>query len=311
VLVRVKSAGICGTDVHIVDGKLPPITLPHIPGHEGAGVVEEVGANVDDLEPGDRVVISIYIVCERCYYCRGGREELCPNKVRIGFETNGSLSEYVRVPAVNAFKLPPSVGFDQAAILPDAVACMLHAIRTQAKTRAGDVVVLLGGIGGLGMQGIQIARLCGAKVIATSRHDDKLPHAEELGAIAVNTRSQDLKQIVRDLTEGRGADIVIDNVGTAATITQGLEILRPGGRLVEVAYQDESIAGSFYDLVMREKEIVGSLSSTKEDLKDTIRFVAEGVLDPIVVETYSLSDINIALERLRATAVPGRIVIHP
>lgn len=311
VLVCVKAAGICGTDVHIIEGKLPTIKLPHIPGHEGAGIVEKVGAEVKGVRPGDRVVISIYIVCERCYFCAGGREELCPNKVRIGFETNGSLAEYVRVPEVNALPIPESVSFEKAAILPDAVACMLHAIRTQARTRAGDTMVILGGIGGLGMQGIQLAQLCGARVIVTSRRDEKLPFARALGAIAVNSSKENLKDVVLSLTDGRGADSVIDNIGTARSIENGLELLRPGGRLVEVAYQDASISGSFYDLVMREKEIVGSLSSTKHDLKDTIQFIEEGRLDPIVVKTYPLTEINKALTQLEATAVPGRIVLYP
>jgi propanol-preferring alcohol dehydrogenase len=310
-LVRVKAAGICGTDVHILEGKLPTIRLPHIPGHESAGIVEQVGSAVTGFSPGDRVVVSIYIVCERCYYCLGGREVLCPNKIRIGFETNGGLAEYLRVPDTNAFRLPTSISFEEGAIFPDAVACMLRAVRTQARMQAGDVVVILGGIGGLGMQGIQLARLCGATVVVTSRQDEKLPQAEALGAIAINPTKRDLVQEIRGMTDGRGADSVIDNIGTAASIEQGLALLRPGGRLVEVAYQESNISGSFYDLVMREKEIVGSLSSSKQDLKDVIRFAAEGRIRPVVAEKYSLDDINLALKRLQSTAVAGRIVIIP
>ncbi|MDP9364919.1 MAG: alcohol dehydrogenase catalytic domain-containing protein [Chloroflexota bacterium] len=311
VLVRVGAAGLCSTDIHIWKGKLPTVTLPRITGHEGAGTVVEVGPAVEGIAVGDRVTISIYVTCDRCFHCRRGEENLCLHKVRIGFERDGSHAGLVSVPAQNVVHLPANVSLEEACILPDAVACMLHAIRTRGGVRAGDTVVILGGAGGLGMQGVQIARLCGARVVATSRRDDKLAAVAELAAIPVNPARHDLPGIVRELTEGRGVDVVIDNIGLPQSVDLAVSLLRRGGRAVVVGYQGEQFSGPFYDLVMGEKEIVGALAATKQDLRDAVTFVAEGRLRPVIAASYPLAAINDALSRLATMDVAGRIVLIP
>lgn len=311
VLVRIRAAGLCSTDLHIWEGKLPTVTLPRITGHEGAGVVEAVGAGVQGVDVGDRVTISIYVTCDRCFHCRRGEENLCLHKVRIGFERDGSHADLVSVPAQNVVPLPANVKLEEACILPDAVACMLHAIRTRGRASAGDTIVILGGAGGLGMQGIQIALLCGARVVATSRRDDKLAAATDLGAITVNPMRQDTIQVVRDLTDGRGADLVIDNIGLPQSVTLAISLLRRGGRVVVVGYQGEVLSAPFYDLVMGEKEIVGALASTKQDLQDAVKFVAEGRISPVIAASYPLEAIGEALSRLGTMDVAGRIVLIP
>ena len=309
VLVRVAAAGLCSTDLHIWQGKLPTVTLPRITGHEGAGTVVEVGSGVEGITIGDRVTISIYVTCDRCFHCRRGEENLCLHKVRIGFERDGSHADLVSVPAQNVVHLPASVGLDEACILPDAVACMLHAVRSRGRVQAGDTVVILGGAGGLGMQGIQLVRLYGAQVVATSRRDDKLAAAADLGAIPVNPVEHDLLGIVQDLTDGRGADVVIDNIGLPESVDCAVSLLRRGGRVVVVGYQGERLSAPFSDLVMGEKEIVGALAATKQDLRDAVTMVAEGRLRPVVAASYPLVAINEALSRLATMDVAGRIVL--
>ena len=159
---------------------------------------------------------------------------------RIGFERDGGHADYVAVPAANLVAVPAEISYAAAAILPDAVACMYHSLIHQGKVGIGQRVLILGA-GGLGIHGVQIARSAGAEVLATSRRWERLTLAEEYGAVVVNTKDQSLENAVAAFTHGEGVDVVVDNIGTRDSVSQGLSVLRPGGKLLLVGYLDETL----------------------------------------------------------------------
>ena len=173
VLVKVRASGLCVSDIHIQDGKIGTVHLPYTPGHEMAGVIVAVGKGVDPARIGEHISAAIDIVCGECEFCRTGRTNLCRSLVRIGFERDGSHEEYCVIPAKNAFTVDPTIPFEEITGIPDAVGCMYNGLKNQAKLGIGQTLLILG-VGGLGMNAIQIAKLMGATVYATSRKADKL-----------------------------------------------------------------------------------------------------------------------------------------
>lgn len=160
VLVKVRASGLCVSDIHIQDGKIGTVHLPYTPGHEMAGVIATVGEGVDPARIGEHISAAIDIVCGECEFCRTGRTNLCRSLVRIGFERDGSHEEYCVIPAKNAFTVDPTIPFEEITGIPDAVGCMYNGLKNQAKLGIGQTLLILG-VGGLGMNAIQIAKLDG------------------------------------------------------------------------------------------------------------------------------------------------------
>lgn len=311
VLVKVMASGLCGSDIHIQEGKIKSVPLPHIPGHEMAGVVEELGEGCTRLQTGERVVSSIDITCGICRYCRSGRPNLCQNLRRIGFERDGSHAQYVVVPEKNLYPIGPTMPWEKAAVIPDAVSCMLHAVKDQAGCRVGDRMCFLG-IGGLGLQGIQLAIHYGAEVYCTSRQDSKLELASKFGAhYCLNSKRESLVEKIRDLTDGEMCDVVFDNIGIASSIQTALDLVRPGGRVIVVGYVDTNFYANYQDIMMNEKEIVGVRASNPDNLKEAITLVNQGIIDPYVFDVMPIENINEALERLKCGGALGRTVLLP
>ena len=195
-LVRVAANGLCATDLKISDGLVPTVPLPHIPGHEAAGEVVLVGAEVPGLQPGDHVTVYPTEGCGFCDYCRSGLENYCAAAPRTGFEINGGFSQYMRVLGRNAVRISPEVPWEEAAIIPDAIASVYHALTRKARVQAGETVVIIG-VGGLGIHAMQLARIMGARVIAADVVPDKLRGAAEFGPDEiVNSREEDLPRRV-------------------------------------------------------------------------------------------------------------------
>lgn len=309
VRVRVVASGLCSTDVHIRDGRMDLGRLPRIPGHETAGIIDAVGPGAENWRIGQRVTVAIDIPCGNCRHCLTGHPNRCQSLIRLGFERDGGHADYVVVPKDNLVVLPDTVDFEAASILPDAVACMYHCLIGQGKLRANDKLLILGA-GGLGIHGIQIAAMAGAQVIATSRNQDRRREAEKYGAIAVNPNAESLKGVVNELTRGEGLDIVADCVGTQASIRQSLELVRPGGKVLVIAYIAEEFMIPSMDLFMREKEVIGCRGSTKRDLMLVTELVAKGKIIPVVGERFPLRDINQAAETLERGGVIGRIILE-
>ena len=309
VLVKVGASGLCASDLHIIDGILPTVKTNYIPGHELAGEIFKLGEGVNDWKIGQHIVASIDVTCNKCRYCLTGKTNLCRSLRRIGFEINGSHAEYAVVPVNNLFKISNSIPFEEAAIIPDAVVCMYHAMKNKGKVTAGDKVLILG-VGGLGFQGIQIAKYFGAEVFVTSRQDEKLKLAKEMGADhVINTRSTDIVEEIMELTEGEQCDVIFDNIGISESIDQCLKILRPGGKIVVVGYNDPTFTANYQEIVIREKEIIGIRGSNRQDLVETIKLVEKGIVKPYVYKTYDWADINIALQQMREGKTQGRLVV--
>jgi propanol-preferring alcohol dehydrogenase len=298
VTVAVKAVGLCLTDVHIHEGKIPTVKLPLIPGHEFAGVIAKTGSEVKGLRPGDRVVVNIDVTCGSCDHCLRGETNRCSNLIRIGFERNGGMAEYVNVPAANLEPIAPNVSFEKAAILPDAVATTYRAMKTIGEVGPGTKVAILG-IGGLGMQGIRIGKLLGAYVACTSRNDEKLEMARDLGADQVINTKRDRFLDVVGKTIG-SFDVVIDNIGTPQSVSDAVKACRNGGRVVEVGYVEPVLEAPFYDVVIKEKQILGSRASTRSEFREVVSLVNAGKLDPHIGELIPIDRVNQALQDLKS-----------
>jgi len=308
VLIRVRASGLCSTDLHLLSGRMPLGELPRVLGHETAGDVVELGEGVVGWAVGDRVAVAVDVVCGTCRHCRSGNTQRCTSMRRIGFERDGGHAECVAVPAANAIALPPALTYEAAAILPDAVACMYHSLMCQGKVGNGHRVLILG-VGGLGIHGVQIARLAGAEVIATSRRADRLRMAEWYGAIPVNTATESLADVVKTFTRGEGLDMVVDNIGTRASVREGLSLLRPGGKFLVVAYLDDTFEVPSIPLFKTELEIIGCRGASRQDLMDVVRLAGAGRLTPVIGAHYPLEEIGAAVERLEGGDLVGRIVL--
>jgi D-arabinose 1-dehydrogenase-like Zn-dependent alcohol dehydrogenase len=192
---------------------LEPGKIPLTLGHEVAGEVAEVGGEVKEFQKGDRVVIRFYFNCGSCCYCQSGSESLCTQLIgHMGFTVDSGYAEYVKAPARSLSRLPKDISFDEGGILADAVSSTFHAVRSVAQVRAGESVVVYG-LGGLGLHAVQIARLCGARVIGVDIIGEKLAMARELGADdTINPNRQEVVTEVKRIT-GEGADVVLEFVG--------------------------------------------------------------------------------------------------
>jgi 2-desacetyl-2-hydroxyethyl bacteriochlorophyllide A dehydrogenase len=311
VLVRVKASCLCAADVKIRAGALTTLKLPHIPGHEVVGEVAKIGKDVKRFKEGDRVVLYMYTVCGNCHACLAGRENLCTKIVRFGLERHGGHAEYVAVPERQVLLLPKNIPYKEGAAIPDAVCTMLHAIRDRAQVKINEYVLLLG-IGGLGMQGVQIARLSGGRVIATARHEEKLKAAKAAGAEWVFS-GNDAKLVdkVLKVTNGRGADVVIDLVSKQETFQTAADCVKKGGRIIVVGSFSPEVTFRVGQVTFKEISIMGSIGMKKDTMMDAVDLVGSGLIKPIVTESYPLEEINKAAERLSKGEVVGRSVIIP
>jgi D-arabinose 1-dehydrogenase-like Zn-dependent alcohol dehydrogenase len=310
VLVATKSCGICGTDLHIIDGTGYKPKLPHILGHEPAGVVAKVGEGVSKFVVGDRVVPNIFFTCGECFFCRTNRETMCTNfKGALGVGINGGYADYFKAPAKNLFILPEKIGFREGSVIADAVVTAVHAVRRRAQIKADDVVVVIG-VGGVGQSVIQIAKHAGARVFGVARRAQRASIGEKFGADhMIDSSKEDVGQTVNSLTNGNGADIVIDNVGTNQTLTQALAAVHRGGRIVMIGETEDTIPLSTFKLCVNELDILGSRSGGRQDTVEAIQLVESGVVTPLVSDVFPLEKINEAFEGIKQGKVMGRAVI--
>jgi len=312
-LIKVRGCGVCYTDVKIASGLMSDISLPRILGHEVAGEVASLGRDVKNFREGDRVCLYFYLFCGQCENCLDHKENLCLNlRGRIGFQFDGGYAEYVKVPATCAFKVPRTVSFDQAAILSDAVATPLHALREQAQLKAGEILAIIG-VGGLGLQAVQIGKYLGARVIAVDLDERRLELAKALGAEETfNGAKGDLTEPILTYTRGKGVDTVLDLVGKDETIHSSLQFLRKGGKIVLVGYSFDKPFSIFPAVIMRsEFMIIGSRACRPKELEDVIALVAEQKIKPVVSERIPLEQVESVHARLKRYEILGRVVLQP
>ncbi len=308
ILVETRSCGICGTDLHILKGfgYVPP--LPHILGHEPAGIVAEVGTQVSDFKPGDRVVPHLFVNCGRCYYCRMGRQQQCADLQGIlGVLIPGAFAEYFKVPAANLYHLPAQVPFDVGGLLADAVVTSVHAFK-RSNLHLGDTAVVIG-CGGIGLILIQLLTAAGIKAVGVSRRDESLRLAREAGAaLVVKLGSDAAVDRIRDLTDGFGAQCVFDCVGTAQTMRVGADCVMRCGRIVVIGEEHDVPEINTTEIAQKEFEIIGSRNGTRQDTVEAIRLLEAGVVRPVIAQRFPLEGINEAFDFVRQGAV-GRVVI--
>ncbi|RJP48121.1 MAG: zinc-binding dehydrogenase [Anaerolineaceae bacterium] len=312
-LIRVKACAVDQFDLTIRDGKFPTAKTPIILGHEIAGVVEAVGAKVDNVQPGDRVTSTLYLTCGRCRYCLTGRETICADfKGYVGIHTPGAYAEYTTIPAVNLVKLPETISFPEGSVIANAIGTPYHALTKRAKVQPGEFVIVTGAGGGVGAHAIQIVKMMGAFVMAVDIGEDKLSLARKLGADAVfDASSGDFSTVAREWTNGEGAEVVLELVGTR-TFESSLKSLARGGRMVIVgSHTGTVLTASPQAMIANEWELLGSRNVTKRELAEVVALVAAGRVKPIITGTYPLEEAEALLQKLRKQEIIGRVVLEP
>lgn len=311
VLVETRACGICRTDLHIQDGLAYVPALPHIPGHEPAGVVVAIGDRVRGLAPGDRVVPYLFVTCGRCRFCREGRDAQCLHVAGVlGVTLPGAFAEFFKAPARNLLTMPPGVPFAAAGLVSCALITAVHAYnRAQAPAEASAVVL---GVGGIGQALVQLLVRGGARVAALGRGEESLAAARRYGAeLALPFDNPAAVSQLREWAGDDGADRVFECVGTAATMRAAAELATRGGRVVVIGEEAEFPAVDTIRIAQRELEIVGSRNGSKQDATDTLQMLAAGRLVAPVAREIPLAGLNAALADMRAGRVHGRIVVSP
>lgn len=268
VLVQVKACGICGSDIHGYDGSSGRRIPPLIMGHEAAGVVAAVGANVDSVAVGDPVTFDSTVYCGKCHFCRRGDINLCDQRMVLGvscgdYRRHGAFAEYVSVPHHICYKLPEGLPFEHAAMI-EAVSVAVHAANRTPVT-LGDTAVVVGS-GMIGLLVIQAIRLTGcSRVIAVDLDANRLAKARDLGAdVCLKADEVDVVAEVRKLTDGRGADVALEVVGAAATIETAIESTRKGGAITLVGNLSPKVQMPLQSIVTRELSVFGTCGSRGE-----------------------------------------------
>jgi len=304
VLIKVKAVGICGTDMELYRGTMPFLKTglskyPIIPGHEWSGVVEEVGPEVASFQPGDRVTGDVSIGCGRCRDCKKGFYNLCRNRREVGISggKDGAYAEFLVMPEPFVYKLPENVSFDAGA-LTEPAATMVKAIR-KTPIALGDVVLVMGA-GPIGLFGLAAAIAAGAGfTIVADRKKPKLEIAKKLGAdIVVNVLEEDLADMVREETEGRGVDYLIEASGSAEACSLAPSLVRDGGTINAVGICEGPVANyNMSDVVLRDISVVGSVASPNA-YEATLRLMASGRIrgEPCISHHFRLSEIDEAIK---------------
>ncbi|MFL5800807.1 MAG: alcohol dehydrogenase catalytic domain-containing protein [Roseiflexaceae bacterium] len=315
ILVRVRAAGICHSDVHYRAGRSPVHPLPMTLGHEVAGVVEQVGNQVTNVNEGDRICLHYNITCGDCYYCSTGNEQFCGKAVMLGHHTSGGYAEYIAAPARNAIVLPNEIPFEQGATLMCASATAFHALR-KSRLKAGETAAVFG-VGGLGMSAIQLAKAFGAlDVFAVDINDDKLQLAAHYGAIPVHAQHVAPVAEIRRLTSGKGVDVALELIGLPQTMRQTVQCLAVMGRAVIAGISDRPLEIDTYrELLGSEVEIIGSNDHLLQELPVLVEMARRNVLDTsrIVTRVVPLDAdaINQTLDALEHFSGDVRTVIVP
>jgi propanol-preferring alcohol dehydrogenase len=309
VVVRIETSGLCHTDIHAAHGDWPvKPSPPFIPGHEGTGVVEELGSGVTQVVVGDRVAMPwLGYACGSCDYCVSGWETLCLEQKNTGYSVDGGFAEYVKAFGRYVVRVPDGVNLVDAAPLTCAGVTTYKAIKV-AGTRPSDLVAVFG-VGGLGHLALQYARIAGGRVIAVDLYDEKLELAKELGAeFTVHAAREDPVAAIQKLG---GADQAIALAVAPKAFEQAFGSLRRGGTLVFVALPaDNTVELPIFETVLNGITVVGSIVGTRVDLREVFELHASGKTK-VITEVRPLDTINESITDVEAGRVPARIVFTP
>ena len=323
VLVKVKSVGVCHSDLHLWeggydlgDGQFMKVTdrgvkYPVTPGHEIAGIVEEVGDAVSNVSKGDEVLVFPWMGCGDCPACKVGNENLCDTPKSMGVFQDGGYSDYSLVPNSKYLAKLDGVDPDSATSLACSGLTAYTAIKKSNQNSPEFLTII--GAGGLGLMGVQIAKaITSAKIICVDLDDEKLKTAKELGADYIfNSKDSETSQKILALCNDKGTDSVVDFVNAPPTVKLGLSILRKRGNLVLVGLFGGSIELSLVTVPLKSIIIQGAYTGNYNDMVELLELARKGVLNSIISKRYTLENANTALEDLKARKIIGRAVINP
>lgn len=313
VLVNVKATSVNHIDLWVRQG-LPGVRfqLPMILGVDAAGVVVEKGEVVKHVNTGDRVAVAQGISCGHCTYCLNGSDNLCKDYVLIGEHRDGAYAEYIAVPAKNILPLSEKISYEEYAATGLVFLTAWQMVVDKAMVKPGDDVLVIGASSGVGSAALQIAKLRGARVIATTSTDEKATKARDLGADEViNYKRQDVVEEVRRLTGKRGVDVVIDHVGKSVW-DQCIKSLTKGGKLVNCGATSgyEALTDLRY-VFYKQLQILGSTMGRKGDLITILKFIEQGKLKPVIDRVMPLQEVREAHRIVEAGQHFGKIVLKP
>jgi NAD+-dependent secondary alcohol dehydrogenase Adh1 len=313
VIVRVGAAGLCRTDLHIQEGQWAEnsqVVLPYIPGHENAGWIEEIGAGVTNVAVGDTVIVHPFISCGLCRPCRRGDDMHCVNGSFPGINRDGGFAELLHTSARSVVKLEPSVEPASIAALADAGLTAIHAVKKAIGVLGPGTKAVVIGAGGLGHIGIQCLKaLTATEIIVVDPSEQALALATELGAHHTIRADGGQRDKVAEITDGLGAEAIIDFVGEKGAIQDGIAMVQDGGFYYVIGY-GENIDVPTIDVIAREISFIGNLVGTYIDLQDLMTLTAQGHVT-LHTTQYPLDAINDAMNDLDNGRLQGRGILVP
>jgi NADPH2:quinone reductase len=311
VRVAIRAAAMNRLDVFVRNG-IPDVPLPQIPGGDGSGIVDALGEGVGDLAVGDRVLLQPGLYCGQCEFCRAGEQSLCVTFRILGEHVAGTFAEKVVVPRRNVFPIPAGLSFAEAAAFPLAYQTAWRMVVGRAAVRPGETVLVHGVGGGVAGAVVEIARLCGARVIGTSSDAEKLRHAREAGAeLLIDYRSEDVGQVVRKHTDKRGVDVVVDLVGEATWMTS-LRAAAKGGRIVTCGATSGPNPKEEIRLIFwKQLSILGSTMANDREFRALYAAVAARRIRARVDRTFSFAEAAAAYRYMEDGRQHGKIILVP
>ena len=316
-VVRVEATGLCRSDWHGWMGHDEDIQLPHIPGHEWAGVVTEIGADVSRIKVGDRITVPFVSGCGACSYCLEGDAQVCPRQTQPGFSNWGSFAEYVQIDRIdfNAIHLPEEISFSTAASLGCRFATAFRGLDGRARVQPDEWVAIFG-CGGVGLSSVMIAKALGARVIAIDINEGALAKAKEVGAdFTINSRTINPVDEIKRITDD-GAHVSVDALGSEVTANQSVMSLRRRGRHVQIGLLlpvDQNSHIPMQRALSYELDLLGSHGMAASDYPKMLAMISDGRLDPasLIERTISLEEGAEELSLLDSAPITGITVIRP
>jgi len=307
VVIRQNLTGICYRDLLTHEGFFPRAKFPIVPGHEVSGVIVKTGKSVRKFKVGDRVASLIYIPCGKCEYCRSGRENLCPNKQTLGETVQGSYADMVKVPERCLVKVPSAVPEELATITACVTGMVYHALSVSGQLLPGENVLVTGAGGGVGVHAVQVAKALGATVFAYTSSKWKAEKLQDIGVDHV-LLSEEFDREAKGYPGG-GIDLALDTVGLP-TFSRSLRSLKFGGRLVVIGnVQPVPVELPLGLIILKGNRIEGSISSTREDMKNVLKLSAKGSIKPVIAEKVDLDHIEDAYSMIKDKKNLGRVLI--
>lgn len=313
VLIEVKACGLNRLDLWAEEAGLPvKLQLPRTLGGEIAGVIAQLGEDVDQWRAGERVAIQSNLFCGACEYCLKGEESICLHGSLLGIDRDGGFAEFVAVPARALVRMPAKVDFTASAALTLAGSTAMHMLTNRAEVRSSEWVLVVAGASGVGTYAIQIAKQLGAQVISTGSTEAKRAFARSIGAnFVLDSNDPNWPRQVREITQKRGVDLVIEHVG-GDVFEKCLSCLSRGGKIVTCgATAGRNVQINLWPLFVKQQSVIGSYGRNRADIEATLEWAALGRIRPIIHQTFPLERAPEAFAALRNRGVLGKIVIQP